>query len=94
MESHDSVDEDDGGGFSAGEDVIADADFLVDEVLSDSFVDAFVASAADDESLFLGEVSDECLVEGLSLRGEEDRLAGRLLLAQGLRRLGTRARVS
>lgn len=68
----DCVEDDEGGGFAAAEDVVTDGDFFVDEEITDASVDAFVAATDEHEVVVLGEPPDGCLVEGVALRGHED----------------------
>ncbi len=66
------IDDDGGGEFSAGEDVVADGEFAIAEQVVDAFVDALVASADEDHAIGLDELGGDGLGEGAALRGKED----------------------
>ena len=70
-----SVHDDHGCDFSAGQDKIADGDFIVNEEFPDPFVDPFVATADDDQFLFPGQFGGQWLIEGLPLGGGQDNPA-------------------
>jgi len=78
-ESDDGVDQDDGCGFTAGEDVVADGDFGRGEDQADSFVETFVVAGHDDQAVVGGEVADERLIESPALRGHEDSRSAALV---------------
>ena len=61
-EAHDGVHEDDGGDDAIREDVVADGDFVVHEMVEDALVHAFVVAAEDDE------VAALCAKAGVFLR--------------------------
>ena len=57
-----SIDDDDRGELAGREDVVAEADLVIDEVLPDALVEAFVVTADEDEALFLGKLIDNKVV--------------------------------
>lgn len=88
-EAGDTVDDDEGGEFAAGEDVIAERDFVVDDG-QNALVVAFVVRAKDDEMALwgfcgaigggvrsgdAGKLADEILVPGHANRGRENDLS-------------------
>ena len=76
---HDGIDEHDRGQLAAGEDVVADADLVVDEVLADALVDALVVAAEEDQPRASAASSfDDRLVEQAALRRQQDDAARRL----------------
>ena len=76
-QADDGVEDDGCAELAAGEDVIADGEFLVAEELADALVDAFVAAADENDAIEGGETAGGCLREALALRGEKnDGLAG------------------
>lgn len=75
-EPDDGIDDDHGGHFAAVTDEISDGDFDWLESLSDAIVEAFVASAKDEEPWFFGELFDEGLIELLSGGGHHKEPAG------------------
>jgi len=77
--------EDDGSGeLAAGEDVVADREFVVGEEVVDALVDALVAAADEDDAFESGEAVGGGLSEGLALGGEQDdRLAGEVACGFG-----------
>jgi hypothetical protein len=75
-EAGDGVDEDGGGEFAAGEDVVADAELFVAEVLGDALVDALVAAADEDDAVAGGEAAGVGLGELAALGREQDDAGG------------------
>ncbi len=71
-EADEGVDDDGGGELTAGENIVADGELAVAEGLVDALVDAFVASAEEDDAVEAGELVGDGLGEGLALGGEED----------------------
>ena len=65
---HHSIRDDRSGERAVGEDVIADADFLIDEVVDDALIDAFVMTAEENEMrkarVFLGDLLGERAAAG------------------------------
>ena len=74
--ARDGIDEDHGGEFAAGEDVIADGDFEVDAVFDEALVDAFVAATDDDEARVGREFADEGIIEAAASGRHVDDVAG------------------
>ena len=71
-EPDDGVDDDERGEGAVGEDEVADAEFLFDEVFADAFVDAFVVAADEDDAVEGGEFAGLGLVKFFPAGGEED----------------------
>ena len=59
---------------AAADDEVADGDLAGHEVLADTFVDAFVVAAEEDEVLLEGKLVGDGLGEGLTVGGEVDDL--------------------
>ncbi len=72
QEADDGVDDDGGGEFTAGKDVVADGKFAVARQRVDALVDAFVAAAKENDALRRGELVRDRLGEGPALGGKED----------------------
>ena len=68
-QADDGVGDDGGGEGAIGEDVVADGDFVVDEVVDDALVDAFVMAAEEDEVRDLGEILGGALGEAAAAGG-------------------------
>jgi hypothetical protein len=64
---HNGVDQNHGGQFAAAEDVVADRDLFEFKCVDRPFIDAFVVTSDQEQSLFGGKVLDEALVEGCAL---------------------------
>ncbi len=62
-QARDGLDDDTGRHFSAGQHVVADRDFPIDQVLPDPMIDALVASAQQTEPSGIGEPSGHGLIE-------------------------------
>ena len=71
------VEHDHGGELAAGEDEVAEGEFLIDFGLDHALVDAFVAAAQQDEGRPRGEPHHFAVIEPPALRGEVDDGAGR-----------------
>ena len=63
QQAHDGVDDDQRGQRAVGQDEIADAKFLVDEMLAHALVDAFVMAADENDALQRGQFARLGLVE-------------------------------
>lgn len=75
-EADDGVDEDHGGEFAAGEDVVADGEFEGLCGLDEAFIDALIARGDEEEAGVGGELFDEGLGEAPALGGEQDACGG------------------
>ncbi len=73
-ETGDGIDDNGGGEFAAGEDVVADGELAVAEQVVDALVDALIAAADEDEAVKADELAGGGLGEGRTLGGEEDNL--------------------
>lgn len=81
---YDGVGDDGGGQFAAREHVVADGDFLGDEVVADALIHALVVSAEDNDVVEHGEGVCHGLRELLSVgRCEDDLVVVSLLLERG-----------
>lgn len=58
-ETHYGICDHEGGENSAGQDIIPDGNFIIDEVVGDALVDAFVVTAEKNEICFLGKIAGE-----------------------------------
>ena len=67
-ETDDGVDEDDGGNYAVGQDVISDGDLVIHEMIDDSLIDPFVMTAQDDEMFGGGKRGGGVLIEPDSAR--------------------------
>ena len=71
-EAHQAVDQDGGTEFPSGEDIVADAYLFGNQMFADTFVDAFVVTAEDDDVLLHRELVAQRLVEHLAVRAHVD----------------------
>ncbi len=72
QETRDRVDEDQCGEFTSGQNVIADGDFVGDEMLADALVHALVAAADQGEAFVRGQRAGDGLRENASLRRKQN----------------------
>jgi len=68
-EARDGIKHDHGRKFAAGQDVVADGDFLVHQMVGDALVDAFVTAADEHQPVVLGEAGADGVGEA-SAAGE------------------------
>jgi len=90
-QAHDRVNDNDGCGFATRQDIVADGEFLIDEVFVDALINAFVATADEHEVVVLGECPGERLGEGLTLGGEQDAMGTAMIALDGFDRSDDRA---
>ena len=76
QQAHDGVDDDQRGQRAVGEDEIADAKFLLDEMLAHAFVDAFIMAADKNNALERGQFARLGLVELGAAGAEQNDAAG------------------
>ena len=74
-QAHDGIDDDQRGERAVGENEIADAEFLVDEMFANALIDAFVMAADKNNAIERGEFARLGLVEFGTARGEENNAA-------------------
>lgn len=66
------IDEDGGSEGAVGKNVVADGDFLVNELFADALVDAFIVTGDEDEVGFLGEFLGDGGFKGNAVWAEVD----------------------
>jgi len=71
-QASDGVDDQSGGKFATGENEIADGDFFGSEMIGNSFVDAFVAAAEEENAVESGVAASGFLRETFAGGGEQD----------------------
>ena len=71
-EPHDGIRNDQCGQHPAGENIVADGNFVIDEVIRHALVDAFIVAAEKNEVGFLGEFAGDGVGKFAPLRCEED----------------------
>ena len=76
-QSHDTVDQHAGCQFSTAQHVVANGDFVGGQVVGDSFVNAFVPAANQDEMPAVGQLADHFLGQLAALSREQDGPEGR-----------------
>ena len=69
QQTHDRIDQNDRGRLTAGQNKIADADFLDSMRFENALIDAFVAAAHDNNAGLAGELAYPRLIEGPTPRG-------------------------
>src|SRR3990172_6008237 len=72
QETRNRVDEDQCGEFTSGQNVIADGDFVGDEMLADALIHALVAAADQGEAFVRGQRAGDGLRENTSLRRKQN----------------------
>ena len=73
-EAHKAVDQNGGTQLASGQDIVSDAYLFGNQVFTDTFVNAFVVAAKDDDVLFHGELVAQRLVEHLAVGAHVDDL--------------------
>ena len=71
-QAHDSIGEDERRQHAAGEDIVANGNFVIDEVVGDALVDAFVVAAKEDEIFFESEFTGDGIGKFAALGREEN----------------------
>jgi len=90
-QTHDGIEHDEGSGLTTCQHIIANRKFLVDEMLTNAFINTFVTTTDEHQVVMTGQVTSDGLGKRLTLRREQNTMGATMVALDGFDRTNDRA---